>query len=80
MAFGYTAGEMIFLYIVVEDSLRSPSLRPQDNSRHPRIHDRRSLMQITQGFIQGKPEFWGQLITQAGVEESTLREMRSQFL
>jgi hypothetical protein len=30
-------------------------------------------MQTTGGFIQGKPELWGQLVSHAGVEESTPR-------
>ena len=31
----------------MKDSERSPSLRPQDNSGHPRTHDRPSLLQTT---------------------------------
>ena len=31
----------------MKDSKRSPSLRPQDNSGHPRTHDRPSLLQTT---------------------------------
>jgi hypothetical protein len=33
--------------LVVKDSERSPSLRLQDNSGHPRTHDRPSLLQTT---------------------------------
>jgi hypothetical protein len=66
--------------VVLKDSERSPSLRPQDNSGHPRTHDRPSLLQTTWGFIRGKPELWGRLISHAGVEESTSRGKRSQFL
>ena len=50
----------------LKDSERSPSLRPQDNSGHPRTHDRPSLLQTTWGFIRGKPELWGRLIPRRG--------------
>jgi hypothetical protein len=33
--------------MMMKDSERSPLLRPQDNSGHPRTHDRPSLMQTT---------------------------------
>lgn len=66
--------------LLMKDSERSPSLRPQDNSGHPRTHDRPSLLQTTWGFIRGKPELWGRLISHAGVEESSSRGKSSQFL
>jgi hypothetical protein len=37
----------LFFFHTVKDSERSPSLRPQDNSGHPRTHDRPSLLQTT---------------------------------
>ena len=67
-------------WVLMKDSERSPSLRPQDNSGHPRTHDRPSLLQTTWGFIRGKPELWGRLISHAGVEESSSRGKSSQFL
>ena len=33
--------------VIMKDSERSPLLRPQDNSGHPRTHDRPSLLQTT---------------------------------
>jgi hypothetical protein len=36
-----------FSIVTMKDSERSPSLRPQDNSGHPRTHDRPSLLQTT---------------------------------
>ena len=57
-----------------------PSLKSWDNSGPPRTHERPNLMQTTQGFIWGKPELWGRLVSHAGVEESTLRGKGSQFL
>jgi hypothetical protein len=33
--------------VVMKDHVRSPSLRPQDNSGPPRAHERLSLMQTT---------------------------------
>jgi hypothetical protein len=76
----YTPNNIVLLntYMFLKDSERTPSLRPQDNSRHPRTHDR--PIQTTWGFIRGRPELWGWLISHAGVEESTLRGKRSQFL
>jgi hypothetical protein len=62
-------------WLILKDSERSPSLRPQNNSRHPWTHDRSNLFQTTWGFIRGKPE-----ISHAGLEESTSRGKRSQFL
>lgn len=67
-------------HMELKDSERSPFLRPQDNSGHPRTHDRPSLLQTTWGFIRGKPELWGRLISHAGVEELTPRRKGSQFL
>jgi hypothetical protein len=36
-------------------------------------------MQTTQGFIRGKPELWGKLVSHAGIEESTPRGKGYQF-
>ena len=43
----------------MKDSERSPSLRPQDNSGHPRTHNRPSLLQTTRGIIWEKARALG---------------------
>jgi hypothetical protein len=54
--------------------------RPPKGDPHSSLGIIADPQELTRGFIRGKPELWGGLVSHAGVEESTPRGKGSQFL